>query len=908
MERIIGKHWHHLPFSEVAQLLGTSVERGLPLFEVHHRQAQFGPNEVTAKKPRSAWRAFVSQFAQPLVYLLVVASVVTAVLAHYVDAGVIFGVVFINAIVGYLQESKAEAAVESLKSMVLTEATVLRDGTKRRVSSRELVPGDFVILQSGDKVPADLRLVECKDLQVDESALTGESVPVLKQVGQMSVETVLADRRCMAYAGTWATYGQGRGVVVAIGNRTESGQIAEMISRATDLSTPLTRKIAEFSGVLLYVIGGLAILTFGVGILRKEPMIDMFMASVALAVGMIPEGLPAAVTITLAIGVKRLAGRRAIIRKLPAVETLGSTTVICSDKTGTMTQNQMTTQRVRSAEGSFEVTGTGYAPEGRLERADGAPLASLPSGVQKVLIAGALCNDSHISQEGGLWKVQGDPTEAALLVAARKAGLSPEDLAQTLPRIDVIPFESDRQYMATLHQVQSKASHRVYVKGAVERVLDLCDRQFGAAGKEEKLDRAAILRDVEAYAKEGFRVLAFAEAPAEAAHPSLTQAAWQGHLIFTGLQALMDPARPEVMAAVAACHSAGIQVKMITGDHALTAQAIAAQLGLRGGGSPGKLKVLTGQELAELTDEQLMTVAEETSVFARVDPAQKLRLVEALQARGHVVAMTGDGVNDAPALKQAEIGIAMGKAGTDVAREAADMLLTDDNFATIEAAVEEGRGVFNNLTKFIIWTLPTNLGEGALIMFAIFLGLELPVTPVQILWINMTTALFLGLMLAFEPAEPGIMRLPPRDPKQPILTQALAMRIFLVSAVMAVGGFWIYDHIVEGGGNVAEARTIVVNVIVFVELFYLFNCRSITRSPVAVGFFANPWVIFGSVGMALLQILLTYVPLMNRWFDTAPISGEGWLKVLALSAVSYIVIDLEKRAWPLWARLKPKGV
>jgi len=521
----------------------------------------------------------------------------------------------------------------------------------------------------------------------------------------------------------------------------------------------------------------------------------------------------------------------------------------------------------------------------------------VPAGVQKVLLAGALCNDSHISLEDGQWKIQGDPTEAALLVSAQKCGFPAEEVSQKFARLDVIQFESDRQYMATMHADAEGKGSRIYVKGAVEKVVDLCSHQAGPNGGRVSLDREAILREAEALAKTGYRMLAFAEGSCDTAEKSLSRDTWRGNLLFTGLQALMDPPRAESKGAVETCQTAGIEVKMITGDHALTAASIAAQLGMRsrateGDGTP---KPMTGKQLAGLTDEELISIVEDVSVFARVDPSQKLRLVEALQSRGHVVAMTGDGVNDAPALKQADIGIAMGQAGTDVAREAADMILTDDNFATIEAAVEEGRGIFDNLTKFIIWTLPTNLGEGLLIMLAIFLGLTLPITPVQILWINMTTALLLGLMLAFEPTEREVMTRPPRDPKKPLLLPGLMLRILLVSVVMTAGAYWIFDHLVASGGSLAQARTVVVNVVVFTEMLYLFNCRSLTRSPWAIGFLSNRWVLLGSLAMTVLQLALTYMPMMNRWFDTAPITGLDWLKLLGIALVAYGVTELEKR-------------
>lgn len=823
---------------------------------------------------------FLLQFSQPLVYLLVIASVVTGFMGHVVDAVVIFAVVFLNAVVGFFQESKAGKAVDSLKKMVLTEATVLRHGKKNRLSSKELVPGDVVFLQSGDKVPADLRIFESRNLLIDESALTGESLPVEKKVGVVPLGVELADRWNMAHAGTWATYGQGWGLVTETGPRTASGKIAALMDTVVDLSTPLTKQIAGFSQVLLYVILALSAVTFGVGLLRHESPLHMFMAAVALAVGMIPEGLPAAITITLAIGMNRLAKRGAIVRKLPVVETLGSTTVVCTDKTGTLTQNQMTVKKLFTEEGVIDVTGSGYDPAGDF-RQNGVVLPSLPVGAQRLLIGGALCNDSSLSQTDGNWTVQGDPTEAALLVSATKAKDPVEKRLREQPRVDVIPFESDQQYMVTLHK--DGQEQRVYAKGAVERVVDLC------AESNKSWNRETILRQADDFSREGYRVLAFAEGTLNQGQTLANPETWRGRLTFSGLQAMMDPPRPEAKEAIAVCHRAGIQVKMITGDHVLTATAIASQLGLGNG-----LKSITGKELADLTEEQLAVTVKEVAVFARVDPSQKWRLVKALQSNGHVTAMTGDGVNDAPALKQADIGIAMGRAGTDVAREASAMILTDDNFATIEAAIEEGRGVFDNLTKFILWTLPTNLGEGLLVMLAIFMGLELPILPVQILWINLSTALLLGLMLTFEPTEPGIMERPPRPPKSPLLTKTLYLRTLLVSLAMATSGFWIFNHITSIGGTEAQARTAVVNLVVFIEIFYLFNCRSLTKSPWALGFFSNPWALVGALGMGVLQGLFTYAPLMNQWFSTEPIPLEHWLKITGISLGVFFLIGFEK--------------
>ncbi|MBK8871935.1 MAG: cation-transporting P-type ATPase [Elusimicrobia bacterium] len=887
--------WHQLTAEEALRLLKADRQEGLSSGEVAARQKEHGFNEMTAGKNRNPFLQFLSQFRQPLVYLLVVAGSVTAILQHWVDAGVIFGVVLVNAVVGFLQESKAEKSVESLKKLVATEATVVRDGRKARVPSRELTLGDIVLLQSGDKVPADVRLLEVKNLQVNESALTGEAATVEKNSDPLAIETVLADRTCMAYGGSLVTYGQARAIVVAIGDTTENGRIARMVQEAPDLDTVLTLKIKTFSHYLLYAISALAVVTFLVGMVRQIPPVEIFMTTVALAVGMIPEGLPAAVTIILALGVNRLARRRAIVRKLPAVETLGSTTIICSDKTGTLTQNQMTVQILALAQERYETTGGGYSPEGAILR-EGQVLSSTATSpaLMECLTAGMLCNDSALTDTNGRWSIQGDPTEGALIVAARKAGLREEALNQRYPRRDVIPFESDRQYMATLHE--GPEGPVVYMKGAVEKIVERCGEWMVSSGEARPIDQNRVRKNAEDLAKQGFRVLAFCRAALPSGTASLSHETLPSGMLFLGLQALMDPPRPEAVQAVKACQTAGIRVKMITGDHALTAAAIAGQMGLDPeAAKDGRLpKALTGQELAGVSDEDLPELAESTVVFARVDPAQKLRLVRALQSRGQVVAMTGDGVNDAPALKQANIGVAMGLGGTDVAREAAAMVLTDDNFATIGAAVEEGRGIFDNLTKFILWTLPTNLGEGLLVMLSIFLGLQLPIQPVQILWINMTTAVCLGLMLAFEPVEGDAMLRPPRDPDQPILTRELVKRLVVVSVLMSACGFGAFLLAKKQGLSIEAARTIVVNVVVFVEVAYLFNCRSLDNSPFKIGFFKNTWVLAGVLIMTGLQVLLTYVPVMNNLFHTAPMPLRTWGWVLAASVLVYFVVEAEK--------------
>ncbi|MFN7139900.1 MAG: HAD-IC family P-type ATPase, partial [Limisphaerales bacterium] len=672
-----------------------------------------------------------------------------------------------------------------------------------------------------------------------------------------------------------------------------TGRIAFLIHEAVDLSTPLTRKIAQFSRILLFVILGLAAVTFAVGIYQGGSTVEMFMAAVALAVGAIPEGLPAAVTITLAIGVARMAKRRAIIRKLPAVETLGSTTVICSDKTGTLTENQMTVQKAYAGGNVYDITGSGYAPEGEVRR-DGKAIGNeQPPALMECLRAGVLCNEAELIKEGNLWKVEGDPTEAALIVAARKVGLTSE-LKQHWPRLDSIPFESEHQFRATLHQPPAKQSSMIYKVGALERLLDRCANALDINGNIVPLEKETVRSAAEELASKGLRVLAFARREAPREQSTLDHEHVSSGLTFLGLQAMIDPPRKEAIAAIEKCQSAGIKVKMITGDHLLTAKAIAKQIGLQGKEGESDLVAITGRELETINDEQLAELTDKAAVFARVAPEQKLRLVKALQSRGHIVAMTGDGVNDAPALKQANIGVAMGITGTDVAKGSADMILTDDNFASIEAAVEEGRGVFDNLTKFIVWTIPTNAGVALILLSSIFLGMALPAMPVQLLWINLVTALLLGMFLVFEPKEKDLMQRLPRDPKAPILTFPLFMRTGLVTLMMLAGGLGMFLWESMQDKPIAEVRTVVVNTIVVVEIFYLLNCRSLTHSVRSIGFFSNPLLLLGIVSMITLQLLFTYTPIMNRLFHSAPIELAAWGRMVVIGLIAFLVVGFEK--------------
>ncbi len=891
MSRSKAAVWHALKWDGVLEALGVSAGHGLKEAEIAVRRERHGWNRIVRKAGTPAWLRLLKQFHQPLIYILLAAAGVTLAMAEYVESGVIFGVVLVNAIVGALQEGKAQRAIAALARMAVSEATVRRDGRQRNIPAEELLPGDIVVLEAGHRVPADLRLGHVRSLKIDESLLTGESLPVNKHTATLPADTLLADRVNLAFGGSLVTAGHGEGVVVAIGGATETGRIAEMVRQAVEIETPLTRKIAQFSRFLLWVILGVAALTFVLGWWRGQPPAEVFMAAVALAVAAIPEGLPAAVTIVLAIGVARMAKRRAIIRKLPAVETLGSTTVICSDKTGTLTENQMTVQQVWAGGRRYAVSGVGLEPHGSFSWQGETVRVENHPALEECLRAGVLCNDAHLYEEKGAWRMQGDPTEVALLLVGKKAGLPRRETHERFRRVDEIPFASEHMYRATLHETEG--GRAIYKIGATEKVLGRCTQALGEDGAWQPLDRERILAEAEAMAANGLRVLALARKETDPGHEKLEREHVAEGLTFLGFQAMMDPPRAEAKQAIARCIHAGIAVKMITGDHLVTARAIAGQLGMTGrdGSTPS---AMDGRELAKVSPADLPQVAEETQVFARVAPEQKLGLVRALQARGQIVAMTGDGVNDAPALRQADIGVAMGKNGTEVAKEAAAMVLTDDHFATIEAAVEEGRGVFDNLTKFIVWTLPTNAAQGLVIFVAILANLTLPILPVQILWVNMSTALLLGMMLAFEPKERDLMNRPPRRPGQPILTGAYGVRILWVGMGITAGVFWIYYFERGSGADLAAARTSAVNAIVMAQTAYLFNCRSLRQPLLQTGFFGNPWVVTGALAMLTAQLLFTYLPVANRLFGSAPISGEVWLRIAGIAAATLVLVEMEK--------------
>ncbi len=880
--------WHSEPAATVLTAL-ASADQGLTGEEAAQRLSRYGPNRLPPRRRRSPLLRLLSQFHDILIYVLLLTALVTTLIGHLADSGVILGVVVINALIGFIQEGKAERALDAIRTLLSTNAEVLRNGTPQQVPAHELVPGDVVQLYAGDKVPADLRLLRSHGLRIEEAPLTGESVPVEKSSEPVADTALLGDRYSMAYSGTLVTAGQGVGVVVATGAETELGGISRLLAEVETLTTPLLAQLNHFGRVLTAAIAAVAAVTFGFGwLLRGYGAEEMLLAAVGLAVAAIPEGLPAIVTITLAIGVQRMAARSAIVRRLPAVETLGSVSVICTDKTGTLTRNEMTVQSVVSAAGELAVSGVGYAPHGGFTQAGVALEPTADPLLLEIARTALLCNDAHLQEQEGEWQLQGDPTEGALLTLALKAGLELQLVRAEFPRGDLIPFESEHRFMATLHH--DHAGHGfALVKGAPERVLEMCDRER-LAGTDRPIDRNYWQQQADRLADRGQRLIALAFLDGLGERRELHFSDVEGGMTLLGLVGLIDPPRPEAIAAVASCRAAGVRVKMITGDHALTARAIGATMGIGDG-----QRTLTGAELEQLSDEALRGQVLAVDVFARASPEHKLRLVQALQAEGRVVAMTGDGVNDAPALRRADVGVAMGRNGTEVAKEAAEMVLTDDNFASIAAAVEEGRTVYDNIRKAILFILPTNGAEALTLICAILFGVMLPITPLQILWVNMITAVTLALALAFEPAESGVMARPPRNPREPLLSGFIIWRISLVSVIAVMGVFGLFLWARQNGSDIETARTIAVNTLVMFEVFYLWSTRFILE-PVLNrnGLLGSRATLLAITLVVLFQLGFTYLPPAQALFATAPLTLLDWLRITLVAATVLLVVELEK--------------
>lgn len=888
------KPWHALPTDKVLEALETS-EEGLSAEEARERLDEHGPNRIPRTKGDSIWVLAGRQIHNPLIYVLLVAGVLALLMGKTIDGAVVLGVVLLNTLIGFVQEYRAGRAIESLMHMVSEDAVVYRDGKRKTIPAEELVPGDVVVLQAGDKAPADLRLLKAKNLQSDESALTGESVPVSKSIDAVDDEKAgVGDRHSMVHSSSLLTSGSGLGVVAVTGGRTQIGRISEMIEQADLLKTPLTRNLEVLGKWLTAGILAITALLLIVGLLRGFNLPDATLAAISMAVAAIPEGLPAIVTIALSIGVQRMARRRAIVRQLPAVETLGSTTIICSDKTGTLTRNEMTVQRIWIDGNRWQIKGVGYQPEGELQDHDGNQVDQTPESVLTLLHAAALCNEStlHTDEEKG-WVIQGDPTEGALVVAAAKLGIEAASLRKEHKRVDVVPFDSDRKFMATLHR-DGDDGWVAWIKGAPDVLI----------ARSRHADEEAIHEAISSMAAEGLRVLAVAAMRGTDDRQSI-EAEDIEDIELLGLVGLIDPPREEAITAIKACHSAGIVVKMITGDHPKTALAIAENLGLAGGKED---HAVTGAELEAMDEAELTKAALEHNVFARVAPEHKLKLVRAMQSRGEIVAMTGDGVNDAPALRQADIGVAMGITGTAVSKEAGDIVLTDDNFATIEAAVEEGRRVFDNLIKALAFVLPTNLGQAMIVLLAILLfpirGDEplMPIRPAQILWVNLVVAVLLSLPLAFEGMERRVMKRKPRRPDKPILDAFILGRAGLYGMLMTASGlgmfFWTWTSL-QGSETshelaLAISQTMTVTTIMVFQTFYMLECRRFTdpfwKAPIS----DNYWVVWGVLGLLAMQALFTYLPIMQTLFGTAALGVQHLLWALLAGAVVLPVIAVEK--------------
>jgi Ca2+-transporting ATPase len=885
-------HWYQLNSRDILHKLKTS-EEGLSYKEVKARLVRYGPNKLAEEEKINKLKILFHQFTSPLIYILLIAAIVTFVLHEYIDTGVIMAVVVLNAIIGYIQEFKAEESVRALKEMVVPGARVIRNGLEKEINSLELVPGDIVLLASGSKVPADLRLFSTIELKVEEAMLTGESIPAEKTIAAIKEDHLTpGDQRNMAFMATVVVSGRAHGIVVETGQRTVLGQIAKEVREVSAFKTPLQDRLERFAKFVGFVVIGVSALVFGTGVMLGAKASDMFMTAVAMAVSAIPEGLPIAVTVTMAIGVTRMARRNAIIRKLHAVETLGSTTVIGSDKTGTLTRNEMTVRVIFDGDKTYEVTGIGYEPEGMIFHEQALVNAGEMLNLQRVLRIGLLCNESTVYEKNNLYRVDGDPTEGALIVSAYKAGLKCEDERNHYRQIAMLPFESDLGYMATLHK--DRDTKVIFVKGAPERLLDMCAK--GTSG--EGLDTDGILQVADTFARAGLRVLAMAYKEAPTDMEDLTHHDIETDLIFAGFQGMLDPPRPEAIDAIKGCKDSGIRIVMITGDHGTTASAIARMLGI----TDEESRVLTGREIEAMTDGALFNLVEDVSVFARVAPHHKLRIVQQLTKHGEVVAVTGDGVNDAPALKAAHIGIAMGKGGTDVAKEASDMVLADDNFASIFAAVEEGRVVYGNIRKVTLFLVSCGFGELIAILATILMGIPLPYIPAQILWLNLVTNGLQDIALAFEPAEEGTLQTPPKKAKEGILSGLMIQRTVLMGLVLAAGTLLVFITDLHAGVPLERARTAALTTMVFFQFYQALNCRSETKSIFSMRLMSNPFLLYAMIAAFFAQMAVLYVPAFQWIFRTVPLSMTEWLEVGLVTVTIVIAVEFDK-----WIRRRKRA-
>jgi len=863
---------------DVERTLQTDAS-GLSAADASARLDAVGPNLLPEPKRRPGWLRFLGHFNDTLIYILLGSAAIKAVMGDWLDFWVIMAVALINAVIGFIQEGRAEKALAGIRGMLSSDAAVRRDGSWSTIAAADLVPGDLVRLMPGDRVPADLRLAQAAQLRIDESALTGESVPSSKQVEAVAEDAGVGDRASMAFSGTIVAAGQGRGIVTGTGANTEIGTIQALVGDAGSLATPLTKQLDAFGKVLTLVILGMAAVMLLIGrYLHGMPLPELISATIGFAVAAIPEGLPALVTITLAIGVQQMARRNAITRKLPAVEALGSVTTVCSDKTGTLTRNEMTVRRIVTPVAAYEVTGLGYDPSGAIEPAGGGDLAA-------VLAVADLCNDAHIvrDQESGRHTLVGEPTEGALKVVAAKGGAG----GAKTRRIGVVPFDSANKFMATLNEAPDGA-RAILVKGAPDRLLERSSTQRGARGPEP-VDLVFWEAEIDALSAEGLRVLAAARKPTRASEVDDDDLR---DLEFLGLWGILDPPRPEAIEAIADCHAAGIRVKMITGDHAGTAVAISREMGLV---STPDAPVLTGVELEALSQDQLAAVVRDVDVYARTSPEHKIRIVRALQSHDEVVAMTGDGVNDAPALTRADVGVAMGIKGTEATKEAAEIVLADDNFATIRSAIAEGRRIYDNLRKSVVFLLPTNGAQSLVILVAVVFGLTLPLTPVQVLWVNMITAVTLSLALAYEPAEPGIMTRPPRKTGGPIIDARELGFVLIVSLLIGGAALALFGIALGAGRELGVARTEAVTMLALGQLAFLLNCRFLSRSSIALAVLrGNPVVWWSAGALIVLQLIYTYAPFMHDLFGSRPLNAQEWLLPVAFSAVIFLAVEVLK--------------